>query len=108
MGLMILPLIKSTKVLASNNLKVMTSSTGSELKYRNSSEKVYGLDQYDYPTAEYRAVWVSTFVGDIPSYTTEAKFKSDANTILDNMVNMGMNAIVFHVRTHNNALYNVL
>lgn len=106
MGLMILPLIKSTKVLASNNLKVMTSSTGSELKYRNSSEKVYGLDQYDYPTAEYRAVWVSTFVGDIPSYTTEAKFKSDANTILDNMVNMGMNAIVFHVRTHNNALYN--
>lgn len=105
-GLMIMPLIKVKSVSASTNLKVMTSSTGSELKYRNSSEKVYGLDQYDYPTSEYRAVWVSTFVGDIPSYTTEAKFKSDANTILDNMINMGMNAMVFHVRTHNNALYN--
>ncbi len=106
MLLLLLPLIKIKHIDASSNLKVMTSSTGSELKYRNSQEKVYGLDQYDYPTSEYRAVWVSTFVGDIPSYTTAEKFKSDANQILDNMINMGMNAMVFHVRTHNNALYN--
>lgn len=86
--------------------QVMKSSTGSDLTYRNSSEKVYGLSEYDYPTAEYRAVWVSTFVGDLPSYTTESAFKASANTLLNNMVDMGMNAIVFHIRTHNNALYN--
>lgn len=95
----------NNKTLASNNLQVMTTSSGTELKYRNSSEKVYGLAKYDYPTAEYRAAWVSTFVGDIPSFTTEEKFKSDATIVLDNLVKMGMNAIVFHVRTHNNALY---
>ena len=27
------------------------------------------------------------------------------NNVLDDMDKMGMNAIVFHVRTHNNALY---
>ncbi len=95
----------NNKILASDNLQVMTTSSGTELKYRNSSEKVYGLSNYDYPTAEYRAVWVSTFVGDIPAYTTADNFKKNATTILDNMVKMGMNAIVFHVRTHNNALY---
>ena len=99
-------IVKPTqKVFASNNLKVMTTSSGTELKYRNSNEKVYGLAEYDYPTAEYRAAWVSTFVGDIPSFTTKEKFIRDANTILDNLVSMGMNAMVFHVRTHNNALY---
>lgn len=103
--MLVLPLIKIRTSEASSNLKIMTTSTGTELKYRNSSEKVYGLSEYDYPTSEYRAVWVSTFVGDIPAYSTEQKFKQDANQVLDNMEKMGMNAIVFHVRTHNNALY---
>lgn len=94
-----------TKTVASNSLQVMTTSSGSQLKYRYSKELVYGLSEYDYPTAEYRAAWVSTFVSDIPSFTTKEKFISDANTVLDNLVKMGMNAMVFHVRTHNNALY---
>ena len=104
----VLPFIRINKevVSASSNLQVMKNSSGNDMTYRNSSEKVYGLKEYDYPTAEYRAVWVSTFVSDIPKYTTEAKFKSDATYLLDDIVSMGMNAIVFHVRTHNNALYN--
>ena len=104
----VLPFIRINKevVNASSNLQVMKNSSGNDMTYRNSSEKVYGLKEYDYPTAEYRAVWVSTFVSDIPKYTTEAKFKSDATYLLDDIVSMGMNAIVFHVRTHNNALYN--
>lgn len=106
--LLVLPLIKikTIDVNAAENFQYMTSSTGQELKYRGSSEKVKGLKEYNYPTQQYRAAWVSTFVGDIPSFTSETSFKSDATTILDNMEKMGMNAIVFHVRTHNNALYN--
>ncbi len=60
---------------------------------------------YQQKTQEYRAVWVSPFVGDIPRYTTEEKYKADFNQILDNMEKWGFNAMVFHVRTHNNALY---
>ena len=106
--MLVLPFVKINKevVNANSNLQVMKNSSGVDMTYRNSSEKVYGLAEYDYPTAEYRAVWVSTFVSDIPSYTTEEKFKSDATKMLDNLVSMGMNAMVFHVRTHNNALYN--
>lgn len=96
----------NTEVEAGDNLVAMTKGDGSALYYRNSSERVYMLEEYDYPTAEYRAVWVSTFVSDIPAYTTEEKFKADATEVLDNLVRMGMNAMVFHVRTHNNALYN--
>lgn len=103
--LLVLPLIKIKPTNAASNTQIMKSSTGQDLKYRYSQEKVYGLSQYDYPTSEYRAVWVSTFVGDIPAYSSEEEFKSDATTLLDNIVKMGMNAMVFHVRTHNNALY---
>jgi len=98
--------LSRTNVLAATNLQVLTTSSGTELKYRSSSEKVMALKEYDYPTAEFRGVWVSTFVGDIPAFTTKEKFISDANKILDNMELMGMNAMIFHVRTHNNALYN--
>ena len=103
---LVLPFITVSKeVNADDNLVVMKKGSGDTLYYRNSNEKVYMLKEYDYPTAEYRAVWVSTFVGDIPEYTTEDKFKADATELLDNLVRMGMNAMVFHVRTHNNALY---
>lgn len=60
---------------------------------------------YQEKVQEYRAVWVSHFVGDIPAYTSEEKYKADFNKILDNMEAWGFNAMVFHVRTHNNALY---
>lgn len=97
---------RGNQMNAASGLQVMKTSTGKDMVYRGSSEKVYGLSEYDYPTAEYRAAWVSTFVSDIPTYTTEAKFKADSIAILDDLVSMGMNAVVFHVRTHNNALYN--
>lgn len=98
--------LSATTIDASNNLQVMKSSTGKDLTYRNSTEKVYGLSEYDYPTAEYRAVWVSAFAGDMGSYVNKNSFITEATAILDNMIKMGMNALVFHVRTHNNALYN--
>ena len=61
---------------------------------------------YVHKTREYRACWVSVYTGDIPSYQNEAQYKQAFNTILDNMESWGMNAIVYHVRIHNDALYN--
>jgi uncharacterized lipoprotein YddW (UPF0748 family) len=93
---------------ATNDLQVMTSSSGVAYTYRNSSEKVYGLKEYDNPVNDLRACWVSNFAGDIASYTTDEKFKSDYTAILDNMESWGLNTIVFHIRTHNNAMYKSL
>ena len=54
---------------------------------------------------ELRAVWVSHFAGDVHAYNDEESYKAEINGILDNMEQMGFNAMIFHVRTHNNALY---
>ena len=97
--------VNRPNITAEDNLQEMKSSTGSVLKYRNSSETVYGLAEYDYPLNEYRAAWVSHFAGDVHAYSTEESYKAEITQILDNMERWGMNALVFHVRTHNNALY---
>ncbi len=96
--------IKDVKAEESN-LVAMKKHNGQDFTYRGSDEKVYRLAEYNYPTSQFRAVWVSAFVGDISSYKNEQAFKQELNGLLDNMESWGMNALVFHVRTHNNALY---
>ena len=54
---------------------------------------------------EIRAVWVSHFAGDVHAYSDEESYKSEILGILDNMESMGFNTMIFHIRTHNNALY---
>ena len=56
-----------------SGLIVMKDHNGKDITYRNSSEKVYQLAEYNYPTNQLRAVWVSAFVSDIPSYKNEAQ-----------------------------------
>ena len=60
---------------------------------------------YEGKTQELRAVWVSHFAGDVHAYQDEASYKEEILGILNNMEVMGFNTIIFHVRTHNNALY---
>src|SRR5690554_3555496 len=51
-----------------------------------------------------KAVWVSPFVSDV-SISSEASFKVSFNGVFDTLENYGYNALIFHVRIHNNALY---
>lgn len=100
-----LGLLFQMKHIEASNLVVVKASNGTDLTYRNSNEKVYRLEEYNYPTSQLRAAWVSVFAGDIARYSSESQYKSMMNDVLDNMQNMGMNAIIYHVRTHNNAMY---
>lgn len=88
-----------------SGLVVMKDHNGNDITYRNSNEKVYQLAEYNYPTNQLRAVWVSAFVGDVPRYKSETQFKQALTETLDDIKSMGMNAIVYHLRTHNNAMY---
>ncbi len=54
---------------------------------------------------EFRGVWVSPLVTDYLGYLSETQFKSELNTIFDNMEYFNMNSIVFHVRIMNDAFY---
>lgn len=100
-----LGLLFQMKHIEASNLVVVKASDGTDLTYRNSSEKVYRLEEYNYPTSQLRAAWVSVFAGDVSAYSSESQYKSMMTTVLDNMQKMGMNAMIYHVRTHNNAMY---
>jgi uncharacterized lipoprotein YddW (UPF0748 family) len=54
---------------------------------------------------EFRGVWISTLTSDISPYSTEAGFKSNMNEVFKIMEHFKLNAMIFHIRTHNNALY---
>ena len=92
-------------VEAANNLVPIKDNSGNVVTYRNSSEPIMRLSEYNYPTQSLRAAWVSNFISSLPSYSTEAKWKEDYSHVLDVMETYGLNCIIFHVRTHNNALY---
>ena len=56
---------------------------------------------------EFRGVWVSPWGGDsdlVPFVTIE-QFKENMTYILDTLKMYNMNSIIYHVRTHNDALY---
>ncbi|MFA5474160.1 MAG: family 10 glycosylhydrolase [Acholeplasmataceae bacterium] len=54
---------------------------------------------------EFRATWLSHFIGSLPAYTNEASFKQQASAMLDHLEHNNINAMIIHFRTHNNALY---
>lgn len=57
--LMVISIIPNKTTNASGTLVGITTSSGSDLTYRNSTEKVYRLSGYNYPTNQLRAAWVS-------------------------------------------------
>lgn len=96
---------KNTTVDAASNLVSVRDDEGNVVYHRGTSEPIMRLKEYNYPTQNLRACWVSNFVGSLPSYSSEEKWKSDYTYVLDKMESYGLNCIIFHVRTHNNALY---
>lgn len=54
---------------------------------------------------EFRAVWISTLTTDIDIYYSEIQFKNEMNKVFTVMEYYKLNAMIFHIRTHNNALY---
>ena len=71
--LMVISIIPNKTTNASGTLVGITTSSGSDLTYRNSTEKVYRLSEYNYPTNQLRAAWVSHFAGDVQSYQNESQ-----------------------------------
>ncbi|MDD4211976.1 MAG: family 10 glycosylhydrolase [Bacilli bacterium] len=74
--------------------------------YRNKTNQVMIPDTYAEREEEFRGVWVSFITNDLSGFQSEEQMKSQLNDILDHLEAWNMNAIVFHVRTHNNAYFN--
>ena len=81
-------------------------SNQTTVAYRGKSTLVSIPDTYAEKKEEFRGVWVSFIVGDISAYQNQTQMKNQLTTLLNNLVAWNMNALIFHVRTHNNAYYN--
>jgi len=71
----------------------------------NAEAVVITAEEYVEPAQEFRAVWISHYISDIPNYTTEEEYKKIIINALDKLQGLNINTILFHMRTHNNALY---
>ncbi len=75
------------------------------IKYRNTNVEIKMPAEYIEKDSTFRAVWVSNVVNDIATYGNEAQYKAEMYRVFDTIEYYNMNAIVFHVRTHHDAMY---
>jgi len=90
-----------------SDMQLVPNSQGGYIKYRGTTINVEVPTVYEQKQTEFRGVWVSPFAGDISGFTqTDIAFKNELLSVLDVMEQHNLNAIMFHIRTHNDALYN--
>ena len=54
---------------------------------------------------EFRGVWVSALVSDVPRYQSKSQYQKAITNVLDNMEKYNFNTLVFHIRIYNDAFY---
>ena len=99
---MVLNLSVASKAYTLVDLK---TSNGGNVTYRGSITKVQIADSYESEETDFRGAWVTPFVGDIDSYRGEWAWKTEVAEVIKIFKEYNLNAMIFHVRTHNNALY---
>ena len=93
-------------VKAATNYEVLKDSVnGQTIYYKGTSTAVQIPTFYEEKETEFRGSWVSFFAGDLATFTTKEQMMSQLNDVLDHFEYFNMNTIVFHIRTHNDALY---
>lgn len=91
---------------ADTEYEYIPTTNGTDLTYLNTNIKVQAPKTYTQKATEFRGVWVSFFAGDISGYNdSKDAFKERLLAVLNDMEKYNLNAIMFHLRTHNDALY---
>lgn len=92
------------KALWEDTLINLVYSSGT-VKYRGSSTAVQIPSSYIGKTEEFRGVWISSMISDFTPSTNKEVMKQNLTKVLDKMEEYNLNVALFHLRTHNNALY---
>jgi len=105
-GLILSMLVVLNTFNAATLMTIPKVESSGVITYRGTSIPVQVVDAYPYPDSEFRAVWISNLLGEIGGYNNEASWR----VIVANMINLvrskNINAVIYHLRTHNNAMYN--
>ncbi len=80
-------------------------SNGKTIYYKNTDIAVQIPNEYQMQDQYFRGAWVTPLAGSIPSFSTEAKYKAEIQEMLDVLEYYNCNAVIFHIRIMNDALY---
>ena len=97
-------LVVSIVIYAENKEVTIPDGSGVITHYKT-DDPVYINSQYIYREGEFRGVWVSPYVSDITGFTSVKQYKDMMYSVFDTMEAYGLNAMLFHVRIMNDALY---
>ncbi|HHU21733.1 MAG TPA: family 10 glycosylhydrolase [Acholeplasma sp.] len=78
---------------------------GDNMLYSHDGTPVLINEPFERFEREFRATWVTPLVGNFPKFTSEVQYKQAFTSLLDNLEVHNYNAIIFHVRIMNDALY---
>ena len=95
----------SIKINADTEYETIVNASGEVVKYFGSSVPVKIPKTYNERTEEFRGTWVSFYAGDVSTYSTDQNMRGQLLQVLENLEYYHMNAVVFHIRTHNDAMY---
>ena len=76
-----------------------------EVKYREKDEVVLIPSQYEEKEEYFRGAWVTSICDDFKPSADKETMKANLLNVLSYFEKMNMNAIIYHVRTNNNAYY---
>ena len=92
-------------IINASNTQVTIPDGSGVITHYKTNDPVYINSQYIYREGEFRGVWVSPYVADISGFTSEKQYKDMMYDVFDTMEAYGLNAMVYHVRIMNDALY---
>lgn len=79
---------------------------GDTITHYLSTEPVMIPDTYTEQDTEFRGVWVATVYNlNIPTHTSETQYKAEFQSLIDEMLESNMNAMLFQVRPLNDAFW---
>lgn len=78
---------------------------GGYVTHRGTDIRVRIPDAYEIPDRDFRGVWISTMTSDIDRFRSVEQYKEEINKVFAIMEHYNLNAMMFHVRIYNDALY---
>ena len=89
------------------NAKPLVLSNGKTVYYKGTTIAVEIPEDYEMQDTYFRGIWVTPLAGCLPSCskTTEEKYKKEILEMFDVMEYYNLNALIYHIRIMNDALY---
>lgn len=91
-------------VVNAKNIDLVLTN-GTTVYYKGTNIAVKIPEEYKMPETYFRGAWVTPLAGSLPSYSTKEAYKREINEMFDILEYYNCNAVVFHIRIMNDALY---